>query len=107
MDAALAVLGLLSFLIVMPFVAAIPALAFLAIYWRTRLISSLLAGASWALYGIYETLMYLRVLCSGECNIRIDLLLIYPLLILITLVAVLLWVWRWYRAGRSAQRPGT
>ena len=32
----------------------------------------------WATYAIYEYLMYTRVLCSGDCNIRIDLLAIYP-----------------------------
>ena len=36
---------------------------------------------AWVAYGVYEYLMYRRVLCSGECNIRVDLLLIYPLLL--------------------------
>ena len=31
-------------------------------------------------YCVYEYLMYARVLCSGECNIRVDLLLAYPAL---------------------------
>lgn len=35
----------------------------------------------WVAYAVYEYLMYLRVLCSGECNIRVDLLLIYPALL--------------------------
>jgi len=35
----------------------------------------------WVAYAGYEYLMYARVLCSGECNIRVDLLLIYPLLL--------------------------
>ncbi|WP_144289930.1 hypothetical protein [Ideonella sp. A 288] len=35
----------------------------------------------WAAYAGYETLMFRRVLCSGECNIRVDLLLIYPALL--------------------------
>ena len=35
----------------------------------------------WLSYSVYEFLMYKRVLCSGECNIRVDLLLIYPILI--------------------------
>ena len=34
----------------------------------------------WLGYAIYESLMKARVLCSGECNIRVDLLLIIPLL---------------------------
>ena len=32
--------------------------------------------------------MAARVLCSGECNIRIDLLLLWPILLLITLIAL-------------------
>ncbi|MEY4590464.1 MAG: hypothetical protein RL497_2540 [Pseudomonadota bacterium] len=35
----------------------------------------------WLAYAVYEYLMYTRVLCSGECNIRVDLLLIYPVLL--------------------------
>ena len=31
--------------------------------------------------------MYARILCSGECNIRVDLLLIYPILLIVTLAA--------------------
>jgi hypothetical protein len=37
-------------------------------------------GIAWLLYGLYEFGMRQRWLCSGECNIRIDLLVIYPLL---------------------------
>ena len=39
-------------------------------------------GIAWLLYGLYEFGMKQRWLCSGECNIRIDLLLIYPLLVI-------------------------
>jgi len=34
--------------------------------------------------------MHRRWLCSGECNIRVDLLLLYPLLILLSLAAAVL-----------------
>ena len=44
-------------------------------------------GIGWLLYGLYEFGMRQRWLCSGECNIRIDLLVIYPLLA-VGLVAV-------------------
>jgi formate hydrogenlyase subunit 3/multisubunit Na+/H+ antiporter MnhD subunit len=43
-------------------------------------------GVVWLLYALYEFGMKQRWLCSGECNIRIDLLAIYPVL-LIALVA--------------------
>jgi hypothetical protein len=40
----------------------------------------LATGTPWIAYGVYEYLMQIRVLCSGECDIRVDLLLIYPVL---------------------------
>ncbi len=39
-------------------------------------------GFAWLLYGVYEFGMRQRWLCSGECNIRVDLLVIYPVLTL-------------------------
>jgi hypothetical protein len=47
-----------------------------------------LASALWIVYAGYETLMKLRVLCSGECNIRVDLLVLYPSLFLVSVAAV-------------------
>jgi hypothetical protein len=41
----------------------------------------------WLLYAVYETGMQQRWLCSGECNMRIDLLLVYPLLLVLSAVA--------------------
>jgi hypothetical protein len=32
--------------------------------------------------------MKLRILCSGECNIRVDLLLFYPALLVLSAIAV-------------------
>jgi formate hydrogenlyase subunit 3/multisubunit Na+/H+ antiporter MnhD subunit len=46
------------------------------------------AGLAWLLYALYEMGMQQRWLCSGECNIRVDLLIIYPVL-LVGLVAAL------------------
>jgi hypothetical protein len=37
-------------------------------------------GVVWLLYAAYEIGMQQRWLCSGECNIRLDLLVIYPAL---------------------------
>jgi hypothetical protein len=33
--------------------------------------------------------MQIRVLCSGECNIRVDLLLIYPILLVYTIASAI------------------
>ena len=38
--------------------------------------------------------MYLRILCSGECNIRIDLVVIHPFLIAMTILAIVVVVFR-------------
>jgi hypothetical protein len=50
--------------------------------------TAIVVGVIWLLYAVYETAMRLRWLCSGECNIRVDLLLIYPLLLAATLVGI-------------------
>jgi ABC-type transport system involved in cytochrome c biogenesis permease subunit len=47
------------------------------------------AAVAWLAYSAYETGMRLRWLCSGECNIRLDLLAIYPLLLVLSLVALI------------------
>jgi len=46
------------------------------------------AGAVWVLYALYETGMKHRWLCSGECDIRVDLLAIYPALLIAAFVGV-------------------
>ena len=58
----------------------------------------------WALYALYEYLMYRRVLCSGECNIRVDLLIIYPMLLSVTIltaVRVTKLLWQRKRGARD------
>jgi len=73
---------------------------FLAGYWVSRRPANAVAAGAWLAYGGYETAMRLRWLCSRECNIRVDLLLTYPLLVLISLVAVVARV-RWRLARRD------
>jgi len=73
-----------------PWIAAVIAsLLGLLWRWRSRRIAGI-AATAWAAYLVYEYLMYARVLCSGECNIRVDLLLIHPLLGLLAAAAVIL-----------------
>jgi hypothetical protein len=71
-----------------PLLAFLPALAFLLVGWRLHRRNVLGAGAAWLLYGLYELGMRARILCSGECNIRIDLFVLHPLLLAMTLVGV-------------------
>jgi len=67
-----------------PFLALLPAAAFLAAAKAIRVKFLWGVAATWAIYSVYEYLMLIRVLCSGECDIRIDLLVIYPALVLLT-----------------------
>ena len=84
--AALGILAVLS--IAQPMLALIPAGFMAALYWISRRRVILVAAASWFCYLPYEWGMKLRILCSGECNIRVDLLLIYPVLLLVSLAAI-------------------
>ena len=58
---------------------------------------------AWLAYALYEYLMVARVLCTGECNIRIDLLLIFLPLVMGTLSVALKAIFnRFFRAiGRK------
>ena len=81
-------------------VAGLLGLAFLGLWLGKRTPGALLAALGWLLYAPYEFLMHARVLCSGECNIRIDLMLLWPLLLFASLaVPVRLRAARW-RARR-------
>lgn len=70
-----------------PSLALVPSSLAGLIWYRTRRRAALFAGLAWGLYSVYEYLMKARILCSGECNIRIDLLLIYPLLLALSVIA--------------------
>ncbi len=93
-------LALLAYLTVFPCAALIIAGVFAYVYMRRKTISAVVASILWALYAGYEYLMYTRVLCTGECNIRIDLLLLYPVLLFVSLLAVICAIRRG-SAGRS------
>jgi len=73
-----------------PWLALIPAAVFILMMAASRSRWSLIAAGMWIGYAAYEYGMKARILCSGECNIRIDLLLIYPMLILASGAAVYL-----------------
>lgn len=83
-----------------PFLALAPAALFAFLYLRCRRTVVLVASLAWLAYFPYEQAMKLRILCSGECNIRVDLLLFYPLLILVSVLAVV----AYFKTGRGAGR---
>ncbi len=87
----------MDLLIAFPWIAFAVAAAF-AFLWRWRGARSAAAAAlAWAAYGVYECLVYVRVLCSGDCSIRVDLLLFYPVLLAMSLAAA----WNAYRGRRA------
>lgn len=73
-----------------PYIALIPAIIFGLFYFKSKNKTVLAAAVLWLVYAIYEELMLLRILCSGECNIRIDLLAIYPILFVLSAIALYL-----------------
>jgi hypothetical protein len=78
---------LLGIFVAHPWLAAVLGTLFVIIGWRRRRRGVLIVGMVWVLYAAYETGMQQRWLCTGECNIRVDLLLIYPLLLLVSIAA--------------------
>ena len=77
-----------------PLAALVPSAILGAGYFIKRRPLIGLTALLWLGYAIYESLMQARVLCSGECNIRVDLLLISPLLWILTIVALVQFVRR-------------
>jgi hypothetical protein len=71
-----------------PLMAAFLAIVFGAVAMGTGRRAAWVAAIAWGGYAVYEWMMKLRILCTGECNIRVDLLLIYPVLLVISLVGV-------------------
>ncbi len=85
---ALTVMG--AVFIMAPIIGLIPAALFLVLYLKLKRWPILVPAVLWVVYTIYEHLMKFRVLCSGECNIRVDLLVIYPLLLVLSIFAIVI-----------------
>ena len=79
---------LLSIFILHPWLAAIIGVLLVELGRSRGRRTVMVVGVIWLLYAAYETAMRLRWLCSGECNIRVDLLLIYPLLLAATVIGI-------------------
>ena len=91
----------MAILIEWPFLALVPIAVFALLFLWSRSRIAFVAGLLWALYLPYELAMKYRLLCSGECNIRVDLLVLYPVLIVTSVLAIVMSV----RAGRRATPP--
>ena len=71
-----------------PWLALAPAIAFAALAKVSGRSALWLVAMLWGAYGLYEAGVQARVLCSGDCSIRADLLFIAPGLVLLSLIGV-------------------
>lgn len=81
-------LRVMAVLIGYPALALVPTVLFLYLYSASKSRLVLITGMLWLAYLPYEYGMTLRLLCSGECNIRVDLLVIYPLLVALSVASL-------------------
>jgi hypothetical protein len=77
----------MAFLISQPGIALLAGLLLLVAARLAATGTGTACAVLWLLYGVYEYGMKFRLLCSGECNIRIDLLVIYPVLLVAAILA--------------------
>lgn len=77
----------LGIIIAHPWLALLPATLFGMLGYRSRRVFPCAVAVMWLLYTGYEEAMKRRILCTGECNIRIDLLLLYPVLLTLSVIA--------------------
>lgn len=89
----------MAILVSQPWLALVPAALFILCSAATRSRVALVIAGLWALYCVYELAMKYRILCAGDCNIRIDLLALYPLLLVATVIGLLAVVLKAVRAG--------
>jgi len=59
----------------------------LVVGWQRPRLAVIVSGILWLLYAVYERLVATGVLCDSDCNIRVDLVFIIPILGLATLRA--------------------
>ena len=79
--------AMMTVLISHPWIAALVGLAFLAGWHRLRRRSLLVVGVLW-IHAAYEVALPYLSACGDDCNIRVDLLLIYPILLVAAIVAI-------------------
>ena len=88
------VFDLFVVLVDLPLLALVPALLFAGAAWWAKQRLLWIAAAAWLIYGLYELAVQQRLLCSGECNIRVDLLVIAPVLLGLSAYALVTSLWR-------------
>jgi hypothetical protein len=81
------------------FVAAAAALYFVVAAFQKPRPGVIIAAIVWLLYAAYEYLIANGTLCDAKCNIRVDLLLIWPLVWIASLFGIYS-PGKWKRAGK-------
>ena len=87
-NAGMALLQAMASLVEYPLLATFPFLVLTGLYWWTKSRFILIVALCWVCYVPYEYGMKWRLFCSGECNIRVDLLLIYPALAVLSVISI-------------------
>ena len=72
--------------VITPGLALIPAGLFALLYVTSGRWLVAATAVVWLVYTVYEYSMHQRWLCTGDCNIRLDLLLLYPVLLVTSIV---------------------
>lgn len=69
------------------FAAGVAALYFAVAAMRRPRLAGILAAVLWTVYAVYEYHVANGTLCDANCNIRVDLLLFFPMLAFASIVA--------------------
>ncbi|MCZ8075035.1 MAG: hypothetical protein O9341_12980 [Paucibacter sp.] len=77
-----------AFLIEHPTCALVISAVFFCAYLLLRGRLTCLCAVLWLLYGMYESAISYQFLCPGRCNIRVDLLLFHPALLVVSIGAL-------------------
>ena len=80
--------GILTIFIAHPLLAAVPAVVFTTAHLIRPRRPALVAGLAWGAYAVWELVVKRRHVCDAACNIRVDLLLIYPALAVASIAAI-------------------
>jgi hypothetical protein len=60
--------------------AGLMAIFHLVAGWQRPRLAVIVSGSLWLLYAVYEHLVATAVLCDADCNIRVDLVFVLPIL---------------------------
>ena len=82
-----AVFSFLPVFVEYPVLAAIPGIIFVALHHFRRRVVILCTAILWLLYMLYESSIKFGFVCPEGCNIRVDLLLIFPILLFMSVIA--------------------